>query len=173
MYLNPIEFKNLLLKASKEEKEVVIICIGSDKYIFDSFGPVLGQLIKEKRLLNIKVYGTLDNPIHALNLQKEFEIIRNKHKNSFIIGVDASVTTKNISERIAFLNKSIEPGLAFNKKLIPVGDCSIIFRVSKEEASEIKEMRISEVYNECKKIVDFLDCIDDEITYDSADIIVF
>ena len=47
-------------------KDTVIVCIGTDKCIGDCLGPLVGTLLKDN-LLPLPVYGTISNPVHALN----------------------------------------------------------------------------------------------------------
>ena len=50
-------------------KEIIILCIGSDRITGDSLGPLIGQQLSRHRWKNIHIYGTLDTPVHALNLE--------------------------------------------------------------------------------------------------------
>lgn len=50
------------------EEDTVIVCIGTPRIIGDSLGPLVGTYI-EQQDKNIKVYGTIENPVHALNLE--------------------------------------------------------------------------------------------------------
>lgn len=70
------------------KKELVIVCIGTDKCIGDSVAPMVGTFIEEKNS-NIVIYGTLEKPMHALNLEDRLEDIQEKHPNAYIIGIDA------------------------------------------------------------------------------------
>ena len=42
----------------KSKKEVIFLCIGTDKIIGDSFGPIVGHFLKQN---NYTVYGDLEN----------------------------------------------------------------------------------------------------------------
>ena len=73
-YLAYYEISNFL-KDHIDEK-TIIVCIGTDKCIGDCLGPLVGTLLREK-FFPLKVFGTLDSPIHALNLDKKItEILR-------------------------------------------------------------------------------------------------
>lgn len=45
-------------------KEIIILCIGSDRITGDSLGPLIGQQLSRHRWKNIHIYGTLDTPVH-------------------------------------------------------------------------------------------------------------
>src|SRR4051794_5587221 len=71
-------------------RPIVIACIGTDRSTGDSLGPLVGTLLKEKTSSSeFFVYGTLEDPIHAMNLKERLNDIQQSHLNPFIIGVDA------------------------------------------------------------------------------------
>lgn len=116
-------FKLRLKKILK--KNTIIVCIGTPRINGDSVGPVIGSKLV---LHNCKypVYGTISDPITALNSDQKITEIIKKHPNSTILAIDSSATTKkNKLNKILLENKPIEPGSALNKQLIPIGDFSI------------------------------------------------
>ena len=73
----------------------VVLCIGTDRVTGDSLGPLVGTFLHaygSDRYLSI--YGTLDFPVHALNLEDACRQIKKKHPRNLIIAVDASLGTK-------------------------------------------------------------------------------
>lgn len=106
-------------------RPIVFICIGTDRSTGDSLGPLIGSLLEEKRLQSFFVYGTLDEPIHAVNLEERLKEIHMKHANPYIIGVDACLgRTKNVGV-IQVGNGPVKPGAGVNKELPAVGDIHI------------------------------------------------
>ncbi len=106
-------------------RPIVFICIGTDRSTGDSLGPLIGSLLEEKRLQSFFVYGTLDEPIHAVNLEERLKEIHRKHANPYIIGVDACLgRTKNVGV-IQVGNGPVKPGAGVNKELPAVGDIHI------------------------------------------------
>ena len=61
------------------DKEICYVNIGTPKLICDTLAPLFGTLIKEKGV-DIEVYGTLDSPLHALNLESFNSFISTKDK---------------------------------------------------------------------------------------------
>ena len=55
-----------------------IVCIGTDKCIGDCLGPLVGTILEEN-LFPLPIYGTISNPIHALNIDKRLEEINKLH----------------------------------------------------------------------------------------------
>ncbi|MPQ42549.1 spore protease YyaC [Clostridium tarantellae] len=114
----------------------IIICIGTDKCIGDALGPLVGTLLKEN-LFPLKVFGTLEFPIHALNLEKKLSEITTLYPNSSIIAIDACLgESKSIGE-IHTRNEAIHPGKGVGKKLQSVGDTSIIGIVDSSDSVEL------------------------------------
>lgn len=103
----------------------VILCIGTDKCIGDSLGPIVGDMLS-KMVNRINVYGTLKNPIHAINLEENIRYIKRKHPYSNIIAVDACLGAKDNIGKISIKKSPIYPGKGVGKVLPPVGDISII-----------------------------------------------
>ena len=68
----------------------IIVCIGTDKCVGDCLGPLVGTFLEEHNF-PLPVYGTLKDPIHALNLDKKLEEINKLHPNACIIGIDACI----------------------------------------------------------------------------------
>lgn len=106
-------------------KPIVIICIGTDRSTGDSLGPLVGTKLQEKDCSLIHVYGTLEEPIHAVNLQDKLLEIRKLHPNAFTIGIDACLgRLKNVG-MVSIGNGPIKPGAGVNKELPSVGDIHI------------------------------------------------
>lgn len=133
-YFNPderhalIEFSKtltiLMRKHDISHRETVIVCIGSDRATGDSLGPIVGHFLA-MRQKNFHLYGTLENPVHAKNLEAALAFIKENHKNPIIIAVDASL---GIAEHIGYITVgegSLAPGVGVSKELPSVGDLFI------------------------------------------------
>ena len=49
---------------------VVFVCIGTDRSTGDSLGPLIGYKIANLRYKGVYVYGNLEHPVHAKNLEE-------------------------------------------------------------------------------------------------------
>jgi len=108
-------------------RSIVVVNIGTDRSTGDSLGPLVGSFLKEKQHLipEVHLYGTLDNPVHATNIDKCIESIKNIHSNSIIIAVDACLgQAKNVGNLSLGIG-SIKPGTGVKKELPSVGDIYI------------------------------------------------
>ncbi|MGE5404324.1 MAG: spore protease YyaC [Candidatus Saccharibacteria bacterium] len=115
----------LVSELNTRQCDKIILCIGTDRSTGDCLGPLVGTRLKSYRHNGFDIYGTLNEPIHAVNLVKTLEEIENRHKNPFIVAVDACLGGP---ERVGYINVrpgAIHPGTALKKSLPPVGDVHI------------------------------------------------
>ncbi|MDQ0974280.1 putative sporulation protein YyaC [Neobacillus niacini] len=118
-----MELIKFLPRAS--QRPIVFVCIGTDRSTGDSLGPLVGSLLEEKDISSFHVYGTLDEPIHAVNLGDRLKEIAVKHQDPYIIGIDACLgRMKNVGV-IQVGNGPVKPGAGVNKELPAVGDIHI------------------------------------------------
>jgi putative sporulation protein YyaC len=106
-------------------KDLIFLCIGSDRATGDCLGPIIGHKLMNFSSKHIHIYGTLKNPVHAKNLKDTVFYIKKHHKNSCIIAIDASL---GIPEHIGYITLgagSLIPGLGVHKSLPPIGDIFI------------------------------------------------
>jgi len=102
----------------------LFLCIGSDRHILDSFGPLTGSLLKDK-IPALDVYGTLHDPIHARNLVSRLNHIYKLHSSRLEIAIDASLGNDEDLGVIRIRQGPLLPGKALAKKLPPIGHLSI------------------------------------------------
>lgn len=105
-------------------REIVFCCIGTDRSTGDALGPFIGSALQAAHF-HFPVYGTIEKPLHALNLAVELPHIYKRYHNPFIVAIDACVGTNEHIGQIFVENGPIHPGQAFQKDLPPVGQLSI------------------------------------------------
>ena len=97
----------------------VILCIGTDRVTGDSLGPLAGSFLEAYGAYHpLTVYGTLDAPVHALNLSRVMRRIKNKHPRSPILAVDASLGARRHVGYITLGKEASPPEPAFKKAWI-------------------------------------------------------
>ena len=52
---------------------LILVCIGTDRSTGDALGPLVGTKLEQIDIQNLQVFGTLDEPVHALNLEENSE----------------------------------------------------------------------------------------------------
>ncbi|MCX8129662.1 MAG: spore protease YyaC [Clostridia bacterium] len=106
-------------------KSIVFVCIGTDRSTGDSLGPLIGYKINNIRQKNVYVYGTLENPVHAKNIDEIMKSIHLLYNKPFVIAIDACLGRMDHVGYITIGEGSIKPGSGVNKDLAPVGDMYI------------------------------------------------
>ncbi|WP_297630251.1 spore protease YyaC [uncultured Clostridium sp.] len=131
------------------KEDLIIVCIGTDKFIGDALGPIVGSILTEYKF-PFPVYGTIHDPIHALNLDTKINEIKKKHKSSFIVAIDACLGTKSEVGDIYLRDTPISPGRGVGKLLTEVGDISIVGIIAKSASEDFlysNNIRLSLVYD--------------------------
>ncbi len=138
-YYNPderqslIRFTNslrgLLEKHYSAGQDIVLVCIGSDRATGDCLGPIVGHKLKSYerflKKISFHLYGTLEKPIHAKNLEATIQFIQLYHPDSLIIAVDASLGVMEHVGYITLSEGSLTPGVGVDKNLPAIGDICI------------------------------------------------
>lgn len=139
--------------------EIILLCIGTDRSTGDSLGPLTGYKMSKNffRFEGVHVYGTLEKPIHAKNLQETIDFIYRSHCKPFIIAIDACLGKV---DRVGYITVSygpISPGAGVNKDLPCVGDIHITGVVNLGGFMEyivLQNTRLSLVMNMAETIAD-------------------
>ncbi|HZK57741.1 MAG TPA: spore protease YyaC [Clostridia bacterium] len=108
-------------------EELVLLCIGTDRSTGDSLGPIVGHKLSRSlsRYNYVHLYGTLDDPVHAKNLNEKLKIIHGSLNKPFIIAIDACLGKVDRIGYIAVNKGPLKPGAGVSKDLPAVGDISI------------------------------------------------
>jgi putative sporulation protein YyaC len=110
-----------------QPSQLIILCIGTDRSTGDSLGPLVGSKLKALDCMaNVPIYGTLDEPVHAVNLPKTIKSINDDFPKSFIIAIDACLGRTESVGYISIKEGPLQPGTGVNKTLPAIGDLHII-----------------------------------------------
>lgn len=134
-------------------KQPIVLCIGSDRVTGDCLGPIVGQMLVERKA-NAFVYGTLARPVTALNLKDAILHINATHSDKKVLAIDSSVGRLADVGKIRISFGSIAPGSADGKKLPKVGDVSITATVTDTRKTPLSAVRLGTVYALAGKIAD-------------------
>lgn len=115
------------LKRKFNYEDIIIVCIGSDKIVGDSYGPLVGSNLVDRELPpNVGVYGVIGNTINATNIHKFLCKYNSEINRKLVIAVDATVSSCDNFKSITISNEPIYPGKAIGKVLPKVGDISLM-----------------------------------------------
>jgi putative sporulation protein YyaC len=136
-YKNPLAYYEIAYFIKDYiNKDSIIVCIGTDRCIGDCLGPMVGTFLKDKSF-PLPVYGTIAEPVHALNLDKKLEEIKNIYPGKSIIGIDACLGDRTSIGEIQARDYPIHPGKGVGKVLPDVGNASIIGIVDASDNNEL------------------------------------
>lgn len=143
-------FLLLLMEEMREKRksEIVFLCIGTDRSTGDSLGPLIGYKLKEGGVENAVVLGTLDRPVHAMNLEESLQRVKKSFPQAVIVAVDASVGNVEHVGYVTLGRGALKPGLGVKKELDAVGDIFITGIVGSSRSGDplmLQSIRLSVV----------------------------
>lgn len=128
-YKDPIAVTELSLglidlMKRKQAKNLVVACIGTDRFTGDALGPLVGTKLKDLDLPNVFVFGTLEHPLHAANLQELLEdILLFAHlRKAPILAIDSCLGKLERVGQIMLSTGALLPGRGVGKQLPEIGD---------------------------------------------------
>lgn len=144
------KFKNDLcsiINSNKADDRIVIFYfIGTDRCTGDSMGPITGERFKYLSFNNILFFGSLENPVHAVNINEIVNKNRLLYKNALTIAVDASLGTRQSLGMVYLQDKPVKPGSALNKSIPVVGDYSITGIVNYSDSLDFLTLQNTRLY---------------------------
>lgn len=105
-------------------QNLIALCIGSDRYIGDALGPLVGSYLEENTEIN--VYGSLEKPVHAKNLVDVIAQIHREYYQPLIIAIDACLGKSDEIGNVEVWPGSLEAGVAVGASLPSIGHISIV-----------------------------------------------
>ncbi len=145
-----------LIDCNPLNKRPIFICIGSDLVLGDSLGPLVGTFLKKKKVQSY-VYGTLNFPITAKEVEYARTYLKQMHPDSIAIAIDAAIGDAGDIGLIKVINKGLNPGLGVDKNLGTVGELSIIGVVAEKSLKNYNLFnltRLNLIYKMSEKIAD-------------------
>ena len=106
-------------------EQLVFCCIGTDRSTGDALGPLVGNHLTQDYAFPFTVLGTLEKPVHALNLLETQAELETRTPYPFIVAVDACLGEEDAIGSIIVRDGSLYPGRAVKKELPPIGNLSI------------------------------------------------
>ncbi len=138
--------KELVLRYPEADYPIVFVCIGTDRSTGDALGPLIGSQLEKRKLPHFHVYGTLKEPVHALNIEHTMDLIKELHQQAFIIGIDACLGKYQNVGFIEVGDGPVRPGAGVNKRLPDVGDIHMIGIVNIGGFMELSMLQNTRLY---------------------------
>ncbi|MDE6929641.1 MAG: spore protease YyaC [Lachnospiraceae bacterium] len=118
-------YEMILDELERGKKGVVFLCIGTDRSTGDSLGPLIGYKLKGRQNQDIQVFGTLERPVHAMNLDDYMHFLQEDYSDHAVVAIDASVGKSDHVGYVTLGRGALKPGLGVSKELRAVGDIFI------------------------------------------------
>lgn len=132
MAARKLGFEILRLSAARIFNEsdalgVDLVCIGTDRATGDCLGPLVGDIMAPhvRETGSLRLYGTLERPVHATNLERTIESNRLPAPRRLLIAVDACLGKAANVGNITVGRGSLTPGASLSKELPALGDIFI------------------------------------------------
>jgi putative sporulation protein YyaC len=106
-------------------KPIVIVCIGTDRSTGDALGPLIGSHLRKHHYSGLHLFGTLDEPVHAMNLNDTIAQIEQLYDSPYIVAIDACLGQASSVGCITVADGPVKPGAGVQKELSPLGDMHI------------------------------------------------
>lgn len=116
------------VRQERRKQGVLFLCIGSDRSTGDSLGPLVGyklQQAEQQIQPAMPLFGTLQQPVHAINLEETMQRIHREYEDHVVVAIDASIGRHEHVGYITVGMGSLKPGLGVRKNLGAVGDVFI------------------------------------------------
>lgn len=104
------------------DKPVLFLCIGTDRSTGDAYGPLVGTELKR---FGVPVLGTIQDPVHALNLETVRIVLRSLYPDHAVIAIDACLGRLEDVGDVHVHPGPLRPGAGVKKDLGEIGDVSI------------------------------------------------
>lgn len=132
---------------------IVILCIGTNKLIGDSVGPIVGQklarLLQDKE--NVNIYGDTKQNLNLKNIEKILEEKVDKRHKTYVITIDAALGPKETIEQIFITKGKVKIGEALGEGLEYYSDINIKGVVGEYQKS--KKQNFNELNKVTRKII--------------------
>lgn len=110
-------YEMILDELHKGKKGVVFLCIGTDRSTGDSLGPLIGYKLNGRHSRDFQVFGTLERPVHAMNLEEYMHFLKESYPEHTIVAIDASVGKSDHVGYVTLGRGALKPGLGVSKEL--------------------------------------------------------
>lgn len=111
-------------------RPVAFACIGTDRSTGDALGPLVGQRLLKLGFDPEGVVGTLETPLHALNLASRMRPLIDHPARPLVVAVDAALGSTASVGSVVLRRGGLRPGQGVGKDLPAVGELSLTATVN-------------------------------------------
>ena len=111
-------------------RRIAFACIGTDRSTGDALGPLVGQRLLKLGFDRDAVIGTLEDPLHALNLEERLLPLAGAGGGPLIVAVDAALGPMANVGAVNLRRGGLLPGQGVGKTLPRIGDLAVTATVN-------------------------------------------
>lgn len=113
-----------------EGRPVAFACIGTDRSTGDALGPLVGQRLLRLGYEPAMVIGSLEEPLHALNLEERLLPLGEHASRPLVVAVDAALGPMASVGSVHLRRGGLLPGQGVGKTLPSIGELAITATVN-------------------------------------------
>ena len=111
-------------------RPIAFACIGTDRSTGDALGPLVGQRLVKLGFDRDAVIGTLEDPLHALNLEERLLPLTVPAGGPLIVAVDAALGPMSNVGAVNLRRGGLLPGQGVGKSLPRIGELAVTATVN-------------------------------------------
>ncbi len=119
-----------LIEHGGRHRPVVFACVGTDRSTGDALGPLVGERLRRLGCGEDQVIGTLESPLHALNLDERLGPALDDGSDRLVVAVDAALGPLDRVGGVSLHGRGLRPGQGVGKDLPEVGELSLTATVN-------------------------------------------
>lgn len=112
------------------QRPIVFACIGTDRSTGDALGPLVGQRLLRLGFHPDAVIGSLEEPLHAMNLEERLTPLVNRGIRPLIVAVDAALGAISSVGTVRLRRGGLLPGQGVGKTLPSIGELALAATVN-------------------------------------------
>lgn len=136
-----IPFVTTLFNAitERDERQVVIVCFGTNAISGDALGPMVGTLLTDKYDVPCFVYGTQERNVNGKNMQEWLTFIKAAHEGALFVAVDASLGKKDKVGEVVLRDDGVCPA-GVSGKTKRFGDVGVLGVVAQNRGNALMQL---------------------------------
>ena len=128
-------------------RPVAFACIGTDRSTGDALGPLVGQRLVKLGFDRDAVIGTLEDPLHALNLEQRLLPLTTPAGGALIVAIDAALGPMGNVGAVNVRRGGLLPGQGVGKTLPRIGELAVTATVNVQAgALDVQVLQLTRLF---------------------------
>ena len=147
MLNNDVQYKRFtwqldnIININKIHKKVIFLCIGTTLVSGDSFGPMVGSILKKNIKNNMVIIGDRIDTLTYDKIKEKINFINAKYKNKIVIALDSALSSKENIGKIFVQSRGLKYAESLKKDNDIIGDISIKAIVGENKNNNIENFK--------------------------------